>query len=157
MNIKVLPAAHHLDCYTGSASMLVFTMSNDVSAHAEKIRHLELLRLKWLISHSHRNWSGCTFFCVLPGLKRSYTCEMCSMTLNSVAQYHAHLQGSKHQNKWVDHATVGSRSSAHLHLLRIDVDVPNAKCCFSFWHGKDSGYVHLCPWNPLLPKKVCAF
>ncbi|KAI4789472.1 hypothetical protein KUCAC02_035217 [Chaenocephalus aceratus] len=32
-------------------------------------------------------------------LKRSYTCDVCSVTLNSVAQYHAHLQGSKHQNK----------------------------------------------------------
>uniref|UniRef100_A0A673KWH7 Zinc finger matrin-type protein 4-like n=1 Tax=Sinocyclocheilus rhinocerous TaxID=307959 RepID=A0A673KWH7_9TELE len=32
-------------------------------------------------------------------LKRSHTCEVCSVTLNSVAQYHAHLQGSKHQNK----------------------------------------------------------
>ncbi|XP_054466070.1 zinc finger matrin-type protein 4 [Anoplopoma fimbria] len=35
----------------------------------------------------------------MKGLKRSYTCEVCSVTLNSVAQYHAHLQGSKHQNK----------------------------------------------------------
>lgn len=33
------------------------------------------------------------------GLKRCYTCDVCSVTLNSVAQYHAHLQGSKHQNK----------------------------------------------------------
>ncbi|KAI4881358.1 hypothetical protein NFI96_005816 [Prochilodus magdalenae] len=33
-------------------------------------------------------------------LKRSYTCDVCSVTLNSVAQYHAHLQGSKHQNKF---------------------------------------------------------
>ncbi|KAG9354010.1 hypothetical protein JZ751_012134 [Albula glossodonta] len=33
------------------------------------------------------------------GLKRSHTCEVCSVTLNSVAQYHAHLQGSKHQSK----------------------------------------------------------
>ncbi|XP_061071755.1 zinc finger matrin-type protein 4-like [Conger conger] len=32
------------------------------------------------------------------GVKRSLTCEVCSVTLNSVAQYHAHLQGSKHQN-----------------------------------------------------------
>ncbi|MGH0147886.1 UNVERIFIED_CONTAM: hypothetical protein FKN15_030683 [Acipenser sinensis] len=32
-------------------------------------------------------------------LKRSYTCDVCSVTLNSVDQYHAHLQGSKHQNK----------------------------------------------------------
>ncbi|XP_063049576.1 zinc finger matrin-type protein 4 [Engraulis encrasicolus] len=34
----------------------------------------------------------------MKGLKRSYTCDVCSVTLNSVAQYHAHLQGSKHQN-----------------------------------------------------------
>ncbi|XP_036451784.1 zinc finger matrin-type protein 4-like isoform X1 [Colossoma macropomum] len=31
-------------------------------------------------------------------LKQNRTCEVCSVTLNSVAQYHAHLQGSKHQN-----------------------------------------------------------
>ncbi|XP_078521889.1 zinc finger matrin-type protein 4 [Lissotriton helveticus] len=30
-------------------------------------------------------------------LKRSYTCTLCAVTLNSVEQYHAHLQGSKHQ------------------------------------------------------------
>ncbi|XP_069473729.1 zinc finger matrin-type protein 4 isoform X2 [Ambystoma mexicanum] len=30
-------------------------------------------------------------------LKRSYTCAVCTVTLNSVEQYHAHLQGSKHQ------------------------------------------------------------
>ncbi|XP_043096149.1 zinc finger matrin-type protein 4-like [Puntigrus tetrazona] len=35
----------------------------------------------------------------MKGLKRCYTCDVCSVTLNSVAQYHAHLQGSKHQNK----------------------------------------------------------
>ncbi|MBN3289680.1 ZMAT4 protein, partial [Polypterus senegalus] len=35
----------------------------------------------------------------LKGLKRNYTCEVCSVTLNSIEQYHAHLQGSKHQNK----------------------------------------------------------
>ncbi|XP_073808302.1 zinc finger matrin-type protein 4 isoform X2 [Danio rerio] len=34
----------------------------------------------------------------MKGLKRCYTCDVCSVTLNSVAQYHAHLQGSKHQN-----------------------------------------------------------
>ncbi|XP_051972605.1 zinc finger matrin-type protein 4-like isoform X3 [Xyrauchen texanus] len=37
----------------------------------------------------------------MKGLKRCYTCDVCSVTLNSVAQYHAHLQGSKHQNKCV--------------------------------------------------------
>ncbi|XP_072570495.1 zinc finger matrin-type protein 4-like isoform X2 [Paramormyrops kingsleyae] len=34
----------------------------------------------------------------LKGLKRCHSCELCSVTLNSAAQYHAHLQGSKHQN-----------------------------------------------------------
>ncbi|KAM6369699.1 zinc finger matrin-type protein 4 isoform 3-T3 [Pluvialis apricaria] len=33
----------------------------------------------------------------LRGLKRSYTCNICSVTLNSIEQYHAHLKGSKHQ------------------------------------------------------------
>ncbi|XP_065712905.2 zinc finger matrin-type protein 4 isoform X2 [Patagioenas fasciata] len=33
----------------------------------------------------------------LRGLKRSYTCSVCSVTLNSIEQYHAHLKGSKHQ------------------------------------------------------------
>ncbi|XP_027600144.1 zinc finger matrin-type protein 4 [Pipra filicauda] len=33
----------------------------------------------------------------LRGLKRSYTCNLCSVTLNSIEQYHAHLKGSKHQ------------------------------------------------------------
>ncbi|XP_064031818.1 zinc finger matrin-type protein 4 isoform X2 [Pogoniulus pusillus] len=33
----------------------------------------------------------------LRGLKRSYTCSTCSVTLNSIEQYHAHLKGSKHQ------------------------------------------------------------
>ncbi|NXX38807.1 ZMAT4 protein, partial [Tricholaema leucomelas] len=37
----------------------------------------------------------------LRGLKRSYTCSTCSVTLNSIEQYHAHLKGSKHQTKWV--------------------------------------------------------
>ncbi|KAM7080803.1 zinc finger matrin-type protein 4 isoform 3-T3 [Ciconia maguari] len=31
------------------------------------------------------------------GLKRSYTCNICNVTLNSIEQYHAHLKGSKHQ------------------------------------------------------------
>ncbi|NXM79786.1 ZMAT4 protein, partial [Oenanthe oenanthe] len=35
----------------------------------------------------------------LRGLKRSYTCNICSVTLNSIEQYHAHLKGSKHQAK----------------------------------------------------------
>ncbi|NXD43669.1 ZMAT4 protein, partial [Copsychus sechellarum] len=33
------------------------------------------------------------------GLKRSYTCNICNVTLNSIEQYHAHLKGSKHQAK----------------------------------------------------------
>ncbi|ETE58774.1 hypothetical protein L345_15503, partial [Ophiophagus hannah] len=32
-------------------------------------------------------------------LKRTYTCNTCNVTLNSIEQYHAHLKGSKHQNK----------------------------------------------------------
>uniref|UniRef100_A0A8C5U8I5 Zinc finger matrin-type 4 n=1 Tax=Malurus cyaneus samueli TaxID=2593467 RepID=A0A8C5U8I5_9PASS len=35
----------------------------------------------------------------LRGLKRSYTCSTCNVTLNSIEQYHAHLKGSKHQTK----------------------------------------------------------
>ncbi|XP_055518116.1 zinc finger matrin-type protein 4-like [Leucoraja erinacea] len=30
-------------------------------------------------------------------LKRSYSCSLCHVVLNSIEQYHAHLQGSKHQ------------------------------------------------------------
>uniref|UniRef100_A0A3P9K3M5 Zgc:171482 n=1 Tax=Oryzias latipes TaxID=8090 RepID=A0A3P9K3M5_ORYLA len=33
------------------------------------------------------------------GLRSSYSCSICSVVLNSIEQYHAHLQGSKHQNK----------------------------------------------------------
>ncbi|XP_048474636.1 zinc finger matrin-type protein 4 isoform X1 [Rhincodon typus] len=33
----------------------------------------------------------------LRALKRSYTCSLCHVILNSIEQYHAHLQGSKHQ------------------------------------------------------------
>ncbi|XP_051831530.1 zinc finger matrin-type protein 4 isoform X1 [Antechinus flavipes] len=33
----------------------------------------------------------------LRGLRRSYTCSICHVTLNSIEQYHAHLKGSKHQ------------------------------------------------------------
>ncbi|NWX53691.1 ZMAT4 protein, partial [Promerops cafer] len=35
----------------------------------------------------------------LRGLRRSYTCSTCKVTLNSIEQYHAHLKGSKHQTK----------------------------------------------------------
>ncbi|XP_042192753.1 zinc finger protein isoform X2 [Callorhinchus milii] len=34
----------------------------------------------------------------LRALKSSYTCNICNVILNSVEQYHAHLQGSKHQS-----------------------------------------------------------
>ncbi|KAJ8248393.1 hypothetical protein GJAV_G00241560 [Gymnothorax javanicus] len=33
------------------------------------------------------------------GLRSSYSCSVCNVILNSIEQYHAHLQGSKHQNK----------------------------------------------------------
>ncbi|XP_050002621.1 zinc finger matrin-type protein 4 isoform X1 [Alexandromys fortis] len=33
----------------------------------------------------------------LRGLRRTYRCTICSVSLNSIEQYHAHLQGSKHQ------------------------------------------------------------
>ncbi|XP_067857642.1 zinc finger matrin-type protein 4-like [Heptranchias perlo] len=42
----------------------------------------------------------------LRALKRSYTCSLCNVILNSIEQYHAHLQGSKHQTKireWLHH------------------------------------------------------
>nr|XP_015202002.1 PREDICTED: zinc finger matrin-type protein 4-like isoform X2 [Lepisosteus oculatus] len=31
-------------------------------------------------------------------LRSSYSCSVCNVILNSIEQYHAHLQGSKHQN-----------------------------------------------------------
>ncbi|KAM4636562.1 zinc finger matrin-type protein 4 [Discoglossus pictus] len=34
----------------------------------------------------------------LEALRNSYTCNICNMVLNSVEQYHAHLQGVRHQN-----------------------------------------------------------
>ncbi|XP_029912087.1 zinc finger matrin-type protein 4-like [Myripristis murdjan] len=36
--------------------------------------------------------------CQSPGLRSCYTCRVCTMTLNSIEQYYAHLRGSKHQN-----------------------------------------------------------
>ncbi|XP_070637573.1 zinc finger matrin-type protein 4 isoform X2 [Bos indicus] len=33
----------------------------------------------------------------LRGLRRNYRCTTCSVSLNSIEQYHAHLKGSKHQ------------------------------------------------------------
>nr|XP_020731940.1 zinc finger matrin-type protein 4 isoform X4 [Odocoileus virginianus texanus] len=35
----------------------------------------------------------------LRGLRRNYRCTTCSVSLNSIEQYHAHLKGSKHQTK----------------------------------------------------------
>lgn len=35
------------------------------------------------------------------GLRRNYRCTICSVSLNSIEQYHAHLKGSKHQTKQV--------------------------------------------------------
>uniref|UniRef100_A0A673ZEH7 C2H2-type domain-containing protein n=1 Tax=Salmo trutta TaxID=8032 RepID=A0A673ZEH7_SALTR len=32
------------------------------------------------------------------GLRSRYSCSVCSVVLNSIEQYHAHLRGSKHQN-----------------------------------------------------------
>ncbi|XP_034408295.1 zinc finger protein [Cyclopterus lumpus] len=37
------------------------------------------------------------------GLRSSYSCSVCSVVLNSIEQYHAHLQGSKHQNNLKPH------------------------------------------------------
>ncbi|XP_077469815.1 zinc finger matrin-type protein 4 isoform X2 [Stigmatopora argus] len=45
------------------------------------------------------------------GLRSSYSCSVCSVVLNSIEQYHAHLQGSKHQNKHF-------LSSAVMHLIK---------------------------------------
>ncbi|XP_031419885.1 zinc finger protein [Clupea harengus] len=38
-----------------------------------------------------------------PGLQSTYTCYVCAVTLNSIEQYYAHLQGSKHQNNLRQH------------------------------------------------------
>ncbi|KAJ8418146.1 hypothetical protein AAFF_G00138550 [Aldrovandia affinis] len=37
------------------------------------------------------------------GLRSSYSCSVCNVILNSIEQYHAHLQGSKHQNNLKQH------------------------------------------------------
>ncbi|KAJ1141022.1 hypothetical protein NDU88_007359 [Pleurodeles waltl] len=34
----------------------------------------------------------------LEALRSSYTCNLCHVVLNSIEQYHAHLQGARHQN-----------------------------------------------------------
>ncbi|KAK3573948.1 hypothetical protein QTP86_033005 [Hemibagrus guttatus] len=45
-------------------------------------------RLRWF-GHVQRRES----------LRSSYSCSICNVVLNSIEQYYAHLQGSKHQNK----------------------------------------------------------
>ncbi|XP_064815573.1 zinc finger matrin-type protein 4-like [Oncorhynchus masou masou] len=37
------------------------------------------------------------------GLRSSYSCSVCDVTLNSIEQYYAHLQGSRHQNNLKQH------------------------------------------------------
>ncbi|KAL7852314.1 hypothetical protein SRHO_G00180990 [Serrasalmus rhombeus] len=44
------------------------------------------------------------------GLRGSFSCSVCAVSLNSIEQYHAHLQGSKHQ-------TNGVRSGITAYLL----------------------------------------
>lgn len=44
------------------------------------------------------NSKGYVFVCIV-GLRNSYSCSICNVVLNSIEQYYAHLQGSKHQNK----------------------------------------------------------
>ncbi|KAJ7305206.1 hypothetical protein JRQ81_011115, partial [Phrynocephalus forsythii] len=56
----------------------------------------------------------------LRGLKRSYTCNICNVTLNSIEQYHAHLKGSKHQ-------TNGSIARTRLVLSRIHISAKQNK------------------------------
>ncbi|XP_067858896.1 zinc finger protein [Heptranchias perlo] len=46
----------------------------------------------------------------LRALKSSYTCNICNVILNSVEQFHAHLQGSKHQSN--DEAKEGGVTEA---------------------------------------------
>ncbi|KAK1791642.1 hypothetical protein P4O66_013644, partial [Electrophorus voltai] len=58
------------------------------------------------------------------GLRSSYSCSVCKVVLNSIEQYHAHLQGSKHQNK--------------LAFLKIH-DNKETKCCLA-GGGKDINF-----------------
>ncbi|XP_039709536.1 zinc finger matrin-type protein 4 isoform X5 [Pteropus medius] len=43
----------------------------------------------------------------LRGLRRNYRCTICSVSLNSIEQYHAHLKGSKHQTNYHTQAWKG--------------------------------------------------
>ncbi|XP_032185067.1 zinc finger matrin-type protein 4 isoform X3 [Mustela erminea] len=54
----------------------------------------------------------------LRGLRRNYRCTICSVSLNSIEQYHAHLKGSKHQTKF--------RVSSWRH--RLSSDGPTVTC-----------------------------
>ncbi|KAJ8347048.1 hypothetical protein SKAU_G00284490 [Synaphobranchus kaupii] len=86
-------------------------------AHYQSRKHANKVRLYYMLhpqdggcpAKKLRTDSACAFEWYYGGcmmmevgeaicLKCSHTCEVCSVTLNSVAQYHAHLQGSKHQN-----------------------------------------------------------
>uniref|UniRef100_A0A8C0UCX8 Zinc finger matrin-type 4 n=3 Tax=Neoaves TaxID=3078114 RepID=A0A8C0UCX8_CYACU len=60
------------------------------------------------------------------GLKRSYTCNICNVTLNSIEQYHAHLKGSKHQTK------------GHLNVFKCSdpAQLPVQVCCGALGWGQ---------------------
>uniref|UniRef100_A0A8C0UE89 Zinc finger matrin-type 4 n=1 Tax=Cyanistes caeruleus TaxID=156563 RepID=A0A8C0UE89_CYACU len=62
----------------------------------------------------------------LRGLKRSYTCNICNVTLNSIEQYHAHLKGSKHQTK------------GHLNVFKCSdpAQLPVQVCCGALGWGQ---------------------
>ncbi|XP_063524762.1 zinc finger matrin-type protein 4 isoform X3 [Pongo pygmaeus] len=50
--------------------------------------------------YSQKTGSWCLYFPFKSsgeGLRRNYRCTTCSVSLNSIEQYHAHLKGSKHQ------------------------------------------------------------
>uniref|UniRef100_M3Y383 Zinc finger matrin-type 4 n=1 Tax=Mustela putorius furo TaxID=9669 RepID=M3Y383_MUSPF len=59
----------------------------------------------------------------LRGLRRNYRCTICSVSLNSIEQYHAHLKGSKHQTKF--------RVSSWHH--RLSSDGPTVMCKYLSW------------------------
>ncbi|XP_072512795.1 zinc finger matrin-type protein 4-like isoform X2 [Salminus brasiliensis] len=44
------------------------------------------------------------------GVRGSYSCSVCTVSLNSVEQYHAHLQGSKHQANCINRTPLQSLS-----------------------------------------------
>uniref|UniRef100_A0A3B3ZB20 C2H2-type domain-containing protein n=1 Tax=Periophthalmus magnuspinnatus TaxID=409849 RepID=A0A3B3ZB20_9GOBI len=69
--------------------------------------------------------------------RKTYSCEVCGVTLNSVAQYHAHLQGSKHQNK----TKPGPCTSAGLQAPK-QVNPPRLVRVFSAEHIHVTGTSH---------------